>query len=136
MMSALSQPTLYGFNNTPDSITPSTSYFVQKMFASNKGDTILPVESSAEFGPVYWVASKKDSQYYVKLANYGTDQQIVKVSIPGTRTGRLEVLAGPRYHGDTPFNAKVQTVTTSIFNPQGNYSIVMDPWAIAVLAVS
>jgi alpha-N-arabinofuranosidase len=106
------------------------------MFASNKGDTILPVESSAEFGPVYWVASKTDSQYYLKLANYGTEEQTVKVSIPGTKTGKLEVLAAPQYQGDTPFNAQVQTVTTSIFNFQGNYSIVMDPWAVAVLAVS
>jgi alpha-N-arabinofuranosidase len=106
------------------------------MFASNKGDTILPVESSAEFGPVYWVASKTDSQYYLKLANYGTDQQTVQVSIPGTKTGRLEVLAGPQYQGDTPFNAQIQTITTSMFNPQGNYSIVMDAWTVAVLAVS
>ncbi|CAG8208477.1 unnamed protein product [Penicillium olsonii] len=129
-------PTLYGFNNTPDSITPSTSYFVQKMFMTNKGDTILPVESSADFGPLYWVASKTDSKYYLKLANYGTDHQSVKVSIPGTKSGRLEILAGPRYQGDTPYHAQIQTVTTSVFNPQGNYSIQMEPWAIAVLAVS
>ena len=103
---------------------------------TNKGDTILPVESSADFGPLYWVASKTDSKYYLKLANYGTDHQSVKVSIPGTKSGRLEILAGPRYQGDTPYHAQIQTVTTSVFNPQGNYSIQMEPWAIAVLAVS
>lgn len=106
------------------------------MFASNKGDTILPVHSSAGFGPVYWVASKTGSQYYLKLANYGHEHQNVKVSIPGTRSGRLEMLAGPKYHGDTPDNVQIQTVTTSVFNGQGNYTISMDPWAVVVLAVS
>ncbi|KAJ5366732.1 hypothetical protein N7541_000673 [Penicillium brevicompactum] len=129
-------PTLYGFNNTPDSITPSTSYFVQKMFMSNKGDTILPVDSTADFGPLYWVASKTNSTYYLKMANYGTDSQTVKVSIPDTKSGRLEMLAGPRYQGDTPYHAQIQTVTTSVFNPQGNYTVTMEPWAIAALAVS
>ncbi|KXG53792.1 Glycoside hydrolase, superfamily [Penicillium griseofulvum] len=129
-------PTLYGFNSAPDSVTPTVSYYVQKMFASNKGDTILPVHSSAGFGPVYWVASKTGSQYYLKLANYGPEHQNVKVSIPGTKTGKLEMLAGPKYHGDTPGNVQIQTVTTSVFNGQGNYSISMDPWAVAVLAVS
>lgn len=132
----LTQPTLYGFNSNPDSVTPSTSYFVQKMFASNKGDTILPVHSSSDFGPLYWVASKTHSHYYLKLANYGLKQQNVEVSIPGTKTGKLEMLSGPQYQGDTPFNVQIQTVTTSVFNAQGNYSIYMDPWAVAVLAVS
>ena len=106
------------------------------MFASNKGDTILPVHSSAAFGPVYWVASKTGSQYYLKLANYGPEHQTVKVSIPGTKSGKPEMLAGPKYQGNTPFNVKIQTATTSVFNGQGNYSINMDPWAVAVLAVS
>ena len=106
------------------------------MFMSNKGDTILPVDSTADFGPLYWVASKTNSTYYLKMANYGTDPQTVKVSIPGTKSGRLEMLAGPRYQGDTPYNAQIQTVTTSVFNPQGNYTVTMEPWAIAALAVS
>ncbi|KAJ6106951.1 hypothetical protein N7512_010468 [Penicillium capsulatum] len=82
-------PTLYGFDSNPDSLTLSTSYYVQKMFATNKGDTILPVTASGEFGPVYWVASKKDSLYFVKLANYGSVLQSVTVNIPGTQKGEV-----------------------------------------------
>ncbi|OQD82682.1 hypothetical protein PENANT_c020G11509 [Penicillium antarcticum] len=129
-------PTLYGFNATPGSITPSTSYFVQKLFASNKGDTIVPVDSTADFGPVYWVASRTGSKAYLKLANYGKDQQTVQVRIPGTKTGKLEMLSSPKYHGNTPFNVQAQTVTTSVFSPSGHYSINMDPWAVAALIVS
>ncbi|KAJ5408957.1 hypothetical protein N7509_002840 [Penicillium cosmopolitanum] len=102
-------PTMYGFNSSPESITPSTSYFLQQMFASNKGDTVLPVNSSAEFGPLYWVATKADTQYYVKLANYGPDEQNVTVKIPKTDSGKLKMLSGSRYEGNQPYSVNVKT---------------------------
>ncbi|KAJ5891747.1 uncharacterized protein N7473_007975 [Penicillium subrubescens] len=129
-------PTLYGFDSSPGSITPSTSYFVQQMFASNKGDTILPVKTSSEFGPLYWVASRTGSQYFVKLANYGPDEQNVTVSIPDTHAGRLEMLAGTQFQGNQPHNIAVQTVTSTVQGDGGKYTVTMTPWAIAVLVVS
>jgi alpha-N-arabinofuranosidase len=106
------------------------------MFASNKGDTILPVKSSSEFGPLYWVASGTGSQYYVKLANYGPAEQNVTISIPDTRSGRLEMLAGTQFQGNQPHDATVQTVTSKVQGDGGKYTVTMTPWAIAVLAVS
>ena len=105
------------------------------MFASNKGDTILPVNSSAEFGPLYWVASKTHSQYYFKLANYGPDDQNVTVSIPGTKSGTLEMLAGPQLQGNVPYGVEIETVTTKVHSSSGKYTVKMSPWAVAVLAV-
>lgn len=127
---------MYGFDSSPGSLTPSTSYFVQKMFASNKGHTVLPVTSSSDFGPLYWVATKSDSENYVKLANYGPDNQTVQVSVPGTRTGRLEMLSGGQLESNQPQNVTVQAVNQSVFDAQGNYAVNMPPWAIAVLVVS
>jgi alpha-N-arabinofuranosidase len=106
------------------------------MFASNKGDQVVPVDSTADFGPVYWVASKTGPKTYVKLANYGEDQQTVQLRISGTKTGKLEMLSTGQHQGNTPFNVQAQTVTTTVFNPSGNYAVNMDPWAVAVLAVS
>jgi alpha-N-arabinofuranosidase len=106
------------------------------MFASNKGDTILPVKSSSDFGPLYWVASRTDSQYYVKLANYGPDEQNVTISIPDTQSGRLSMLAGTQYQGNLPHNITVQTVTSEVKGDGGKYTVTMTAWAIAVLAVS
>lgn len=106
------------------------------MFASNKGDTILPVKSSSEFGPLYWVASRTGSQYFVKLANYGPDEQNVTVSIPDTHAGRLEMLAGTQFQGNQPHNMQVQTVTSPVQGDGGKYTVTMTPWAIAVLVVS
>ncbi|KAJ5778245.1 Glycoside hydrolase superfamily [Penicillium odoratum] len=129
-------PTLYGFNSTPGSMTLSTSYFVQKMFASNKGDMVLPVNSSADFGPLYWVATKTDSQYYVKLANYGPMDQDITISILDTSSGSLEMLAGAQSQGNKPYQLEVEPVTTKVHSENGTYSVKMDPWAVAVLAVT
>ncbi|KAJ5632362.1 Glycoside hydrolasesuperfamily [Penicillium lividum] len=129
-------PTLYGFNSTPGSMTLSTSYFVQKMFASNKGDMVLPVNSSADFGPLYWVATKTDSQYYVKLANYGPEDQNITISILDTSSGSLEMLAGAQSQGNKPYQLEIEPVTTKVHSENGTYSVKMDPWAVAVLAVT
>lgn len=106
------------------------------MFASNKGNTVLPVNSSSDFGPLYWVASKTDSQYYLKLANYGPDEVNVTAIIPNTTDGRLEMLAGPRLQSNLPHDVTLQTVTTMVNDVQGNYTVIMPAWAVAVLAVS
>lgn len=129
------QPTLYGFDSSPGSITLSTSYYVQKMFATNKGDTILPVQSSTKFGPVYWVASKKDSQYFVKLANYGSVLQSVTVNVAGTAKGKIEMLAGGQYQGNKPHDMRIEPVTTNVNSTDGSYLVEMEPWSVAVLAV-
>ncbi|KAJ5565088.1 Glycoside hydrolase superfamily [Penicillium frequentans] len=129
-------PTLYGFNSTPGSLTPSTSYYVQKMFASNKGDTVVQVNSSADFGPLYWTATKTGSQFYVKLANYGTKEQNVSISILETSSGRLEMLSGSQFQGNQPYQMEVETEHTEVHSENGTYTVKMDPWAVAVLVVS
>lgn len=106
------------------------------MFSSNKGNTVLPVNSTADFGPLYWVATKTDSKYYMKLANYGPDEQNVTVSIPKTESGRLEMLAGAQNEGNQPFNVTVMPVTTKLKGDHGNYSVTMAPWAVAVLVAT
>lgn len=106
------------------------------MFASNTGDTVLPVNSSADFGPLYWVATKTDSQYYLKLANYGADELNVTAMIPNTTAGQLQMLAGSQLEANQPRNVTVRTVTTKMHDAQGNYSVTMAPWAVAVLAVT
>lgn len=129
-------PTLYGFDSSPGSITPSTSYYVQQMFSTNRGSTILPVNSTAGFGPLYWVASHTSDTYYVKLANYGEDHQTVYVEVPDTKSGKLETLSGPRDGYNIPHNVTIKPVTKNVTVSHGNYTIEMTPWSVAVLVVS
>lgn len=130
------KPTLYGLDSTPDSLTPSTSYYIQKMFAENKGTTILPVSSTTGFGPLYWVASKNDTSTHVKLANYGADPQTVKVSIPDTSSGVLKMLSGPQFEGNRPHDVRIVPQRHGVSGPAGNYTVAMPPWGVAILAVA
>lgn len=71
----------------------TTSYYVQQLFSTNRGDTIKEVTSDSDFGPVFWCASSKGSTYYVKLANYGQDTQSINVTIPDKTTATLTYVA-------------------------------------------
>lgn len=124
-----------GLDSSPDSITGSTSFYVQKLFSTNRGKTILPVESSAGFGPVYWVASVSDSTYYVKLANYGSSTETVTINIEGTTSGTLQMVSGDERATNYPHNAPVQVQTSSV-EGDGSFKVTMPAWGVAVLAVS
>ncbi|KAL5333536.1 glycoside hydrolase superfamily [Aspergillus crustosus] len=135
-------PTLIGFDSTPNSLTRSTSYYVQKMFMTHRGTTVHAINSSTPFDPLYWVAtSNRDRSYQVKLANYGKDRQIVNVRIPGTKSGRLEMLSGPWDRSNLPHDVSVRPVVRNVSSlGEGNaavgvFSVVMPPWGVAVLAV-
>lgn len=130
-------PTLFGFSSNPNSLTPSTSYFVQQMFAGNKGTSILPVNSTTGFGPVYWVASRNETTVQLKLANYGADNQTVIANIPDTRSGTLEILAGPQFAGNKPGDVNIVPRRERIVSEggTGNYTVEMPAWGVAVLAV-
>lgn len=130
------QPTVLGFDSNPGSMTPSTSYYVQQLFSANRGLTIRPVSSTADFGPLYWVAASTNDTYTVKMANYGEDEQTVYVKVPDTKSGRLETLTGPRDAYNIPHNITIKPSTSNITVSHGNYTINMDPWSVAVLVVS
>ncbi|OKL61374.1 putative alpha-L-arabinofuranosidase A [Talaromyces atroroseus] len=128
-------PDLYGLDSSPGSLTGSTSYYVQKMFSTNRGTAILPVTSDTGFGPVYWVASVAGSTYYVKLANYGSSAETVTVEIEGTSSGKLEMLSGGEFISNYPHNVSISTQTSDV-SGSGSFTISLPAWAVGVLAVS
>ncbi|KAF9889360.1 hypothetical protein FE257_007470 [Aspergillus nanangensis] len=129
-------PTLIGFDSSPDSLTLSTSYYVQQMFSRNRGETILPVNTTADFGPLYWVACNINDTYIVKLANYGEKNQTVHVEIADTKSGKLEMLSGPRDGINLPHNATIKPTIDNVTVSHGIYTIQMGSWSVAVLVVS
>ena len=50
-----------------ETVIKSVSYYVQQMFAINKGDTILPV-TPTRAPPVYYVASQNDGAVFIKVS--------------------------------------------------------------------
>ncbi|RAH46245.1 alpha-N-arabinofuranosidase A [Aspergillus brunneoviolaceus CBS 621.78] len=128
-------PTLIGFDSNPGSLTLSTSYWVQKMFSNYQGQSILPVNSTASFGPLYWVASRTNGTYIMKMANYGNDHRTVRVTIPNTTAGHMELLSGPRDGVNVPHNSTIQPVIQNVTGSKDSYTIQMLAWGVAVLVV-
>lgn len=83
--------------------------------------------------PVYWVASVRDTTYFVKLANYGSSLQTVDITIDGTTTGTLTVLSGAENESNYPYEANVVPVESTLNAPKGTFSLKLPAWSVAVL---
>lgn len=107
----------------------------------NRGDTILPVTSDSDFGPVYWVASSKsDSTYYVKLANYGSSAQNLTVkfsSLAVSSPATLTLLSGGELISNYPGAVSISPSTSTIDGSASEgYSFSIPAWGVAVLAAA
>ncbi len=89
-------PDLIGFDQQTS--WGSTSYYVQKLFATNLGDHVLPV--TVPSGSGLFSSSTVDSatgRIYTKLVNPGTTDKPTTLTFTGTNlsTAKLEVLSDP-----------------------------------------
>lgn len=130
-------PNLFGYDTT-NGVTRSISYFVQQMFASNRGDKIHAVEADAGFGPVYWVASSAGGgqTFFVKMANYGAAEQSVKVQVEGKTAAQLTVISAEEMESNLPGQEKVKPVTSEVQGEGGKFEITLPAWSVAVLAAA
>ena len=135
-------PDLIGVDSTPGSLTGSISYYVQLLFSSHRGSTILPVTSTSGFGPLYWVASSTTSgTYYVKLANYGTTTESVTVTIPdataASATANLIVLTGASTASNYPNDVTVTPTSSNITGSASDgWTFDLPGYGVAVLTVT
>lgn len=133
-------PDLFGLDSSAGSLTGSTSYYVQKLFATYKGTTIKPVTSDSAFGPVYWVASSTAAgTYYVKLANYGTTTQSVTIKVPGATfsSANLVLLSGNPTTSNYPHSVSIAPTTTTVSgSASAGYTVSLPQYAVAVLVLN
>jgi alpha-N-arabinofuranosidase len=135
-------PNLIGVDSTPGSLTGSVSYYVQLLFSSHRGSTILPVSSTSDFGPLYWVASSTTTgTCYVKLANYGNTTESVTVTVPGatsaSATADLTVLTGPSTGSNYPNNVTITPSSSSVTgSASGGWTFSLPGYGVAVLTVT
>lgn len=127
-------PNLFGFD-AENGVTRSTSYFVQQLFASNRGDTVLPVDSDTAFGPVYWVASSAGNTTFVKLANYNDAKETVTIVIADTAEAKLTQLSGNATASNTPGKEIIKPVVSQLTG-SGTYKITLPAWSVSVLAAT
>ncbi|ODH22527.1 hypothetical protein ACO22_05504 [Paracoccidioides brasiliensis] len=134
-------PDLIEFNHNPNGVVLSTSYYVHQLFSLYRGHTILEVLSNRPFGPVYWVASKSDSSYIVKFANYSPDRHEIKVTFDDKRidcTCSLHLISGPPEASNVYGSTKV-TPNKSVISPNGEngtFRLDAPSWGVGVLVVN
>ncbi len=134
-------PDLIGLDSTPGSLTGSAFYYVQKLFSLARGNTILPVTSTLNFNPLLWVASSTTSgTYYMKLANYGTVNETVTVTIPEgvvADVAALTVFTGSALASNYPNDVTLQPVSSTVTgSATGGWTFVVPGYGIAILTVS
>jgi alpha-N-arabinofuranosidase len=134
-------PDLVGLDSTPGSLTGSVSYYVQLLFSTARGSTILPVTSDVDFNPLFWVASSTtEGTYYVKLANYGTSSENVTVKIPGAKwvsdSADLKTLTGESTQSNYPLNVTVKPESSTVTgSASGGWTFSVPGYGVAVLTV-
>lgn len=70
------------------------------------------------------------------MANYGATAVSTTVRIPGAASGTVTTLTGPGSNSvNTPKNALVVPVTTTITGNGGSFTLTLPAWSVVVVAV-
>ncbi|PGH34989.1 alpha-N-arabinofuranosidase [[Emmonsia] crescens] len=133
-------PNMIEFNHSPDGVVLlSTSYYVHQLFSIYRGRTILDVQSNSAFGPIYWVASKSDTSYIVKLANYSPDKHNIAITFDDKNidcTSSIHIVNGPPDASNVYRSIKV-TPNKFAMSPDadGKFELELPAWGVGVMVV-
>lgn len=122
------------------SVVKSTSYYVQQLFSTYRGDSYLPSTLASTSGTVFWSVVKQNSpaSYIIKVANSGTAQSSLVFNLPtavGT-SGTLIQLSGSASASNTPtapsnITPHISTIATtqklSFTAPAISFSVIIIP---------
>ncbi|EPS45460.1 hypothetical protein H072_582 [Dactylellina haptotyla CBS 200.50] len=133
-------PDMISYTADPADTTLSISYYLQKLFAHNVGDTTVPIVTTANFRPLFWSAtySKQHREYYVKMANYNGTSTDVTLDIPALRGGKATwtTLSAPSGHSyNSPRNITSKWTVTEIPKSGTGWTVTLDNLMIGVLKI-
>jgi alpha-N-arabinofuranosidase len=139
-------PDMIWFNNLTSYGSPS--YYVQKLYALNKGTKVLPVampggaKNGADNFFASAVADEKAGEVVVKLVNYSSAPRPVSISLAGAKgvgkTGRAQVMASADLNTQNSLQEpKKLSPQESTFAVKGNtLSYTLAPNSFTVLRVA
>ncbi|KAF9465654.1 glycoside hydrolase family 51 protein [Collybia nuda] len=96
-------PNLISFDVT--TVYRSTSYYVQMMFANNRGATLMQSTLPDPTGTLFWTVSRDvyAQMYFIKIVNVAAASEVVTVKLPGVfLSGAAVVLTGAPDASNTP----------------------------------
>ncbi len=136
-------PDMISFTADPAQDVHSTSYHMVQLFSGTRFTEILPITSTTNFGPVYWVAGQNTAtgSHILKVAVYNSTGTVpITVSFGGVLPGVqaiLTVLTAPNgtSYAQIGSDPVITTVTTLTAGAQG-FSFDMPDLSIAVLATN
>lgn len=110
------KPSLIWFDSLRVFGTPS--YYAQMLFGQNRGDVVLPIQSTSGLHKLYTSAIRdtKRSEIIVKIVNPSPEKGIVRIALAGARIvapGRVTVLTSANPADENSFAAPKKVFPTS-----------------------
>ncbi|KAF6757791.1 arabinofuranosidase, partial [Ephemerocybe angulata] len=116
----------------------STSYYVQKLFGSNRGDEFLPSTLPSQTGTAFWsiVRNRASNEIIIKIANTGTTAAPFTFVVPFNNvasTGTVQTLSGTGSQSNTPSNPNLIAPRLSNFTPAKTFNFTAAATSFNVL---
>ncbi|KAL1668200.1 glycoside hydrolase superfamily [Schizophyllum commune] len=116
----------------------STSYYVQQLFAHNRGDEYLPSTLPERNGTLYWSVARNDSAVIIKVANLATDAASLTFQLPFdsvAESGVLTYITGSETDENTPEQPDLITPQTSTVETGSTFNYTAPASSFGVLVV-
>ncbi|KAL1724264.1 glycoside hydrolase superfamily [Schizophyllum commune] len=116
----------------------STSYYVQQLFAHNRGDEYLPSTLPERNGTLYWSVARNDSAVIIKVANLDTAEASVAFELPFdsiAESGSVTYIAGAETDSNTPEQPDLVTPQTTSIDTGSTFNYTAPGSSFAVLVV-
>ncbi|RDW81869.1 hypothetical protein BP6252_02981 [Coleophoma cylindrospora] len=133
-------PDMISFVADPAKTVLSTSYHLTSLFSKTRFTTVLPVNSTAGFGPCYWVAglNSDSGEYILKAANYASNSSVpftVNFGAGSDSTATLTLLTATDINAQNVLGGTNQVITnvTTLVKTSGAFSFDMPSYSALVL---
>ncbi|KAF9561401.1 arabinofuranosidase [Agrocybe pediades] len=116
----------------------STSYYVQKLFSLNRGDSYLPSTLPDKTGTLFWSVVRKNSgnQIIIKVSNTASTAQTIAFSLPFKKvssTGTAQILTGSATASNTPSDPNLIVPVTSTITTGKTFNFNAPAVSVSVL---
>nr|VWO95994.1 Tetrahydroxynaphthalene reductase (EC (T4HN reductase) (THNR) [Ganoderma boninense] len=124
------------------SVIKSTSFYAQKLFATNLGDQYLPSTLPTKGGTLHWSVTRSSSsgQTFIKVANAASAAASVTFDLSQFSTvsgsGTLQVLTGAETASNTPGAPQAILPQSSSINTGKNFTYNAPAFSVSVITTT
>ncbi|KAI0674371.1 glycoside hydrolase family 51 protein [Trametes maxima] len=127
---------------TAGSVIRSTSFYAQKLFATNKGDQYLPSTLPTKGGSLHWSITRTSNsgKTFIKVANAGNAAQSLTFELSQfgsvSSSGTVQVLTGPETASNTPEAPNTVVPKTSTIRTGKSFTYNAPAFSVSVITVT